>query len=146
MALVIGGTMIATALSVPVQHGPAPRAGTHPPGPAQLRALAANRPFMILLGAKVFQYLAFAAMAASGLLYLLNVIGAGYSGQIVLTLSGNVVTALAMPLWVRSGRRLGKRTTYLIGVVLYCTAALSWLTADPDTGAACSGWGPERSS
>jgi GPH family glycoside/pentoside/hexuronide:cation symporter len=130
MALVIGGAMTATALAVPVQHGTPPRTGSPLPGPAQISAIANNRPFMLLLGAKVFQFLAFASIASTGLLYMLNVLGVGYSGQIVLAVTQNVVSALTMPLWVRLGRKLGKRQTYLIGVLLFCGTALSWLGAD----------------
>jgi GPH family glycoside/pentoside/hexuronide:cation symporter len=129
MALIIFGAMTATALSVPVQHGEVPKSGHHLPGLGQLRALGANRPFLMLLGAKIFQFLAFASNASCGLLFMLNVVGVGYNGQIVLTVVANVVTAAIMPLWVRTGRRLGKRRTYLMGVALYCVATLSWLTA-----------------
>jgi glycoside/pentoside/hexuronide:cation symporter, GPH family len=132
MALIIGGAMTATALAVPVQHGAPPRAGGHMPTGSQLRAIMSNRPFMLLLGAKVFQFLAFASIASTGVLYLLNVLEVGYSGQIVLAVTQNIVSALSMVLWVRLGRRLGKRRTYFIGVVLFCLAALSWLLADKD--------------
>lgn len=134
MALIIGGAMTATALAVPVQHGAPPRAGHHLPGPAQLRALARNRPFLMLLGAKVFQFLSFASMASAGLLYMLNVLGVGYNGQIIFAVTSNIATALVMPLWVHCGRRLGKRRTYLIGVAIYCLNSLSWLFAGPGIG------------
>ncbi|MCY1672742.1 MFS transporter [Novosphingobium sp. SL115] len=132
MALVIGGAMTATALSVPVRHAPESmkRATSHMPDMAQLRAIVANRPFMMLLGAKVFQFLSFASVASTMLLFMLNVVGIGYDGQIVLSMTQNLVTALAMPLWVWTGKRIGKRRTYLVGVVLFSAAALSWLTAD----------------
>lgn len=130
MALVIAGAMTATALAVPVLHGEPPRSGNHLPGPAQIRAIANNRPFMLLLGAKAFQFLSFASIASTGLLYMLNVLGVGYNGQIVLAVTQNIVSALIMPLWVRLGRTLGKRQTYLIGVVIFCATALSWLLAD----------------
>lgn len=132
MALIIGGAMTATALSVPVRHAPegTKRATSHMPNMAQLRAIARNRPFMMLLGAKVFQFLSFASVASTMLLFMLNVVGIGYDGQIVLAMTQNLVTALAMPLWVWTGKRFGKRRTYLMGVVLFCTAALSWLMAD----------------
>ncbi len=132
MALIIGGAMTATALAVPVQHGTPPRAGGHMPTGSQLRAIFKNRPFMLLLGAKIFQFLAFASIASTGVLYLLNVLEVGYSGQIVMAVTQNIVSALTMPLWVRLGRRLGKRQTYFVGVVLFCIGALSWLTADTD--------------
>lgn len=132
MALIIGGAMTATALSIPVRHAPEgmQRATSHMPNMAQLRAIVRNRPFMMLLGAKVFQFLSFASVASTMLLFMLNVVGIGYDGQIVLAMTQNLVTALAMPLWVWTGKRLGKRRTYLIGVVLFCAAALSWLVAD----------------
>lgn len=132
MALIIGGAMTATALSIPVRHAPEgmQRAKSHMPNMAQLRAIAANRPFMMLLGAKVFQFLSFASVASTMLLFMLNVVGIGYDGQIVLAMTQNLVTALAMPLWVWTGKRIGKRRTYLIGVVLFCAGALSWLLAD----------------
>ncbi|EIZ80525.1 major facilitator transporter [Novosphingobium sp. Rr 2-17] len=130
MALIIGGSMTATALAVPVKHGDAPLAGKHLPGFAQMRAIARNRPFMMLLGAKIFQFLSFASVASTMLLYMLNVLHVGYNGQIVFSVVQNVVTALAMPLWVWSGRTYGKRHTYLAGVVLFCLTTLSWLFAD----------------
>lgn len=132
MALVIGGAMTATALSVPIQHGEPPKSGKHLPGPRQVVEIARNKPFMLLLGAKVFQFLSFASMASTGLLFMLNVLGVGYNGQIILSVTQNVVTALVMPLWVRTGRRFGKRWTYLAGVLLYCGASLSWLAAGRD--------------
>ncbi|MFM5931216.1 MAG: MFS transporter [Novosphingobium sp.] len=132
MALIIGGAMTATALAVPVTQGAAPRAGQHMPTLGQLRAIVSNRPYMLLLGAKVFQFLAFASIASCGVLYLLNVLGVGYRGQIILAVTQNVVQALSLPLWVRLSRAQGKRTTYLFGVVLFSLGALSWLTATRD--------------
>ena len=132
MALIIGGAMTATALSVPVTEAEAPRSGQHMPTLGQLRAIVSNRPYMMLLGAKVFQFLAFASIASCGVLYLLNVLGVGYKGQIVLSVTQNVVQALSLPLWVRLGRSHGKRAAYLSGVVLFCLGALSWLTATRD--------------
>jgi len=130
MALIIGGAMTGTVLSVPVQHGTAPAAGKHLPGLAQIRAIARNRPFMMLLGAKVFQFLSFASVASTMLLFMLNVLHVGYDGQIVFAVVQNVVTAIAMPLWVWAGKAIGKRRTYLCGVVIFCLTTLSWLAAD----------------
>lgn len=134
MALIIGGAMTATALAVPVHHGKGTASGKHLPGFAQIRAIARNRPFMMLLGAKIFQFLSFASVASTMLLYMLNVVGVGYSGQIVMAVTQNVVTALVMPLWVWCGKTIGKRRTYLIGVVLFCLTTLSWLLADSSIG------------
>lgn len=129
MALVIFGTMTGTVLAVPATHAqkdeksPAQKV----PFGRQVRLITRNRPYMLLLGAKVFQFLAFASMGSTGLLYLLNVLNLGYSGQITLTATSNVATALSMPLWVWMGARIGKHRTYLVGVLVFCATALSWL-------------------
>lgn len=131
MALVIFGAMTATVLSVPATHAEEAHANAPPPLslPRQIALMGRNRPYMLLLGAKVFQFLAFASIGSCGLLYLLNVLGVGYGGQILLTSVQNIVTALSMPVWVWSGKKIGKRGTYLIGVFIFCATALSWLAA-----------------
>jgi GPH family glycoside/pentoside/hexuronide:cation symporter len=129
MALVIFGAMSATVLSVPTTHGEERKEGDAPALSLarQIALMGRNRPYRLLLGAKVFQFLAFASMGSTGLLFMLNVLGLGYDGQILLTAVQNVATALSMPLWVRTGATMGKRKTYLIGVLLFCATALSWL-------------------
>jgi len=131
MALVIFGAMTATVLSVPATDAEEAHADAPPPLslPRQIALMTRNRPYMLLLGAKVFQFLAFASIGSCGLLFLLNVLGVGYGGQILLTSVQNIVTALSMPLWVWSGKKIGKRGTYLIGVFIFCATALSWLAA-----------------
>ena len=130
MALIILAAMTTTALSVPTTHHQPVAKAEQRPLNAQLAIMWRNRPFMLLLGAKVFQFLSFASLASTGILYLLNVVGIGYQGQIIWSVTQNIVMALSMPLWVRFGRKLGKRVAYLIGVGFYCMAALSWLPAD----------------
>lgn len=130
MALIILGAMTATALSVPVTHHQPVEKKDAKPMATQLAIMWRNRPFMLLVGAKVFQFLSFASLATTGLLYLLNVVGIGYQGQIVWAVTQNIVMALSMPVWVRAGRRFGKRNAYLMGVVIFCATALSWLPLD----------------
>lgn len=129
MAIIILSTMTATFLAT--ARAPAvERTNTKPRlAGGQIALLVRNRPFMLLAGAKVFQFLAFASIATTGLLFMLNVLSVGYDGQIVLAVSQNIAMALSMPLWVRLGRRIGKRSTYLVGVLLFCIAAASWLLA-----------------
>jgi len=132
MALIIGGAMTATVLAVPATHAALDTDGRRAPAVPLIRQFALmsrNRPFLLLLGAKVFQFLSFAAIGSTGLLFMLNVLGVGYDGQIELMVIQNLVTALSMPLWVWLGRIIGKRRTYLLGVLLFCATALSWLLA-----------------
>ena len=97
---------------------------------SQLVGIFDNRPFVLLVGAKILQFLGFASIGVTGLLFMLNVLHVGYTGQIELAVSLNIAMAISMPLWVRLGEWIGKRNTYLLGVVIFCGAALSWLLAD----------------
>jgi GPH family glycoside/pentoside/hexuronide:cation symporter len=106
---------------------------THSVERVTLRGLAGiftNRPFVLLICAKVFQFLGFASVGTTGLLFILNVLHLGYQGQIELSIIQNVVMALTMPLWVKAGARIGKRWAYLIGIALFCGTAFSWIFAD----------------
>ena len=96
----------------------------------QTLQLLNNRPFVMLVGAKIFQFLAFASVATTGLLFFLNVLHIGYVGQIHLSVAVNVTVALVMPLCVWLGTAIGKRNTYLLGVLFFCVGSLSWLWAD----------------
>lgn len=130
MALIIFGAMTGTALSVPTTHHQPVEKEHVKPLTVQLKIMWANRPFIMLVGAKIFQFLSFASLATTGLLYLLNVVGIGYQGQIIWAVTQNIVLALSMPIWVRLGKRFGKKAAYLMGVVIFCLSALSWLPAD----------------
>lgn len=132
MALVILGAMLASffgtanARAVPRNEGPHKRGVSW----SEALQLFRNRPFAMLVGAKVFQFLSFASAATCGLLFMLNVLHIGYKGQIHLSVCMNLTVALSMPLLVKMGARFGKQKTYLFGVVLYAAGALSWLAAD----------------
>jgi GPH family glycoside/pentoside/hexuronide:cation symporter len=98
----------------------------------QLRLLLRNRPFMLLVAAKIFQFLAFASTATTTLLFMLNVLGVGYTGQMIYSMSANLVVAISMPLWLWLERRFGKRNAYLLGIAVMCAVSLSWLATGND--------------
>lgn len=100
----------------------------------QLALLGSNRHFVFLMGAKIFQFLAFASTAGTIVLFMLNVLKVGYSGQIEMAIAQNAATALGMPLWLRIARRFGKNAAYMSGVTIYIAAMLSWLQAGADIG------------
>jgi len=134
MALIILSAMTATFLATG-NAATVERASATPRLPGgQIALLLKNRPFMLLVGAKIFQFLSFASIATTGLLFMLNVLGVGYEGQIVLAVSQNIAMALSMPVWVRLGRRIGKRSTYLVGVLLFCLGAVTWMLAERGIG------------
>jgi len=98
----------------------------------QLRDVLRNRPFVMLMGAKIFQFLSFASLATTALLFMLNVLRLGYYGQMQLAISQNIAVAASMPLWLWLERRIGKRNAYFIGIGVMSAASLSWLPAGRD--------------
>jgi GPH family glycoside/pentoside/hexuronide:cation symporter len=100
------------------------------------RLLLANRPFCLLAAAKIFQFLSFASVATTSLLFMLNVLQIGYTGQVMLAVTQNVASALSMPGWLWLERRLGKRNAYLIGITIMSVTSLSWLLAQANPGTA----------
>jgi len=95
------------------------------------RTLLDNRPFVLLMVIKISQYMAIAVINTTKLLFLLNVVGIGYVGLINLTLVQNIVSAACLPLWVKLGRRIGKRPAYLLATALLGLVYVSWFFTGP---------------
>jgi GPH family glycoside/pentoside/hexuronide:cation symporter len=117
------GTAGARVVAVPPRQKIPPR--------LLLRSLVSNRPFMLLMGVKLTQYIAIAIVGTTKLLFLLNVLGLGYVGLVHLALVQNVVAAACVPLWVKVARRVGKKGAYLIAIVMLAGLYASWLFAKP---------------
>lgn len=136
MGIVTAVLMFATlALSfVGTRRAPVIRAvaATHklPRGEA-LRALAGNRPFVLLMLIKMGQFMGIAVVNTTKLLFLLNVVHIGYAGLINLTLVQNLVSALCVPLWARVSRRIGKRPAYLLATAALALTYASWIFTGP---------------
>ncbi len=92
-----------------------------------------NTPLMLLIGAKLCQYIAFGIMTPINLLFLLNVTSFGMTGMIHLAVVQNSMIFLAMPVWTRVGRRLGKRGAYLLAQAIMIPAIVSWWWVDGTT-------------
>jgi GPH family glycoside/pentoside/hexuronide:cation symporter len=108
--------------------------GSPPPtGPQEsaLRVIAANQPFLMLLAAKVLQLVGLAAMQASVLFLLVQVLKLDALLVGNYTLATTIAMIASMPLWVRLGRRFAKRDLFIAGVLLYALVKLSWLIAVP---------------
>ena len=91
---------------------------TNLPKMAQVASLARNAPFVRLMGAKAFLYLAIAVVSTTKLLFLLNVLGVGYDGLVHLTVSQNLVAMATVPAWTWAGRRYGKTFCYLLAIAI----------------------------
>ncbi|ATW03378.1 MFS transporter [Sphingorhabdus sp. YGSMI21] len=131
MALVIGSAMFASFLgTAKAPHIEASKEPEPAISWASLKQIYRNKPFVAIVAAKIFQFLAFASLATTGLLFKLNVLLIGYTGQMQLALAQNISTALSMPLWLWMERKMGKRNAYIIGLLMMAIGSLSWLTTD----------------
>ena len=134
MGLVLALVILTAMISSFIGTGKAERiersVGPKPSLAAQLTSVWANRHFVLLMGAKIFQFLAFASSSGTVVLFMLNVLKLDYSGPRDYSIASNVTVAIAMPLWVRVARKLGKKNAYLLGAGIYMTVMASWLLAD----------------
>ena len=128
LGALVAATMLTAFAASARARGLAPQRGQH--GPA-LAVILGNRPFLMLLAAKVFQLVGLAAMQASVLFLLKQVLGLG-EGLIGAYVGATTLATIAsMPLWVRLGRRFAKRDLFIAGCLLYALVKLSWLLAVP---------------
>jgi GPH family glycoside/pentoside/hexuronide:cation symporter len=98
---------------------------------AALRTMWSNKPFVLLMTIKLFQYTGIAMITTTKLLFLLNVVKIGYGGFLQLTLVQNIVMAAVLPLWVPVARRIGKRPAYLVATGLLVLLYISWYFTGP---------------
>lgn len=130
MALVIGTAMLISFFGT--AKAPHLEAGKshHPLDWASVRLILRNRPYMLIVGAKIFQFLAFASVATTSLLFKLNVLLVGYMGLMQLALAQNIASALSMPFWLWMERQWGKRNAYIIALLTMIVGQLTWLVSD----------------
>ncbi len=126
-ALVLATMLIAFAASARARATPAPPGGDR----ESLLVVLANRPFMLLLVAKTFQLVGLAAMQASILFFIVQVLGASEGVVGVYVTITTVAMLASMPLWVRLGRAHAKRTLFIAACLGYALLKLSFLLAVP---------------
>lgn len=127
------GAIVTATMLVAFTASARARATVATPGVQEnaLKVIAGNRPFLMLLAAKVFQLVGLAAMQASVLFLLKQVLGLGEGLIGVYVGVTTIATIASMPLWVRLGRRFAKRDLFIAGCLLYALVKLSWLLAVP---------------
>lgn len=106
-------------------------AGSHKLRMADIKSLTGNTPLMLLMGAKATQYISFGIMQPANLLFLLNVAKTGYTGMVHMAVAQNLTVFAAQPIWLRLGRRYGKRNCYLAAILIMIPVSLSWYWVGP---------------
>jgi GPH family glycoside/pentoside/hexuronide:cation symporter len=136
MGLVVAGVVAAAmlvafrasraAFSLP----PEPHVGG-PRGLARFRVVLDNRPFMLVIAAKVLQLIGLASISAS-LLFLIKYVVRGDEGLVAAYgATAGIVSIASMPLWVAIGKRLSKKSIYIASCLGFALVTLSWLAAGP---------------
>lgn len=98
----------------------------------QIKTVAENRPFVILIGVKVLQFFALAASASTAAFFVTVVLKQEFT---LLTIFGLATTAsiiASVPFWRELGKRITKRVGFLIGLVGEVVSTLIWLAMTPD--------------
>ena len=88
-----------------------------------------NRPFMLIIAAKICQLIGLASLTASILFLMNNVLLQPESTVGFYVMASTVATLIAMPIWVRLGRHFSKRTLYVAACLLFACLSSSWLLA-----------------
>lgn len=105
----------------------------HVPYRTQLRAALANRPFVILQGAKLMLLSAAGLHTASAAFFVQRRLemSDAWLGTIYATLT--IGTVVGQPMWLWMARRFGKRNSYTLGGLYTALVWLAWLPFGPGT-------------
>ncbi len=129
----------ATTASHAATSGQASGADTTAPRPAaarigfgeQLRAVAGNRPFVMLILSKLALLLAIASFGATFAYFVVHVLRATYALLGTFTVVSTATMFASLPLWLRLIKRTDKRRTFMFAGVAYAALSLTWLLAGP---------------
>jgi glycoside/pentoside/hexuronide:cation symporter, GPH family len=125
--------VVATGASGAGQAAAAGAAGraARPDIRAQLRAVANNRPFLLLILSKLALLLAVASFGATFAYFVVHVLKATYALLGTFTVVSTAAMFVSLPIWMRVIRRTDKRRAFMIAATAYALLALSWLLAGP---------------
>jgi Na+/melibiose symporter-like transporter len=131
VAIACGAPAIALLLWRVRDQGPArPAAGAGVPARVLIREMLRNAPFSRLLSAWFINGLANGLPAVLFPLYLQYALQAGPVAQGALIAAYFVAGVIAMPMWVRLSRRLGKHRTWCLAMIMACLAFI-WVPLLP---------------
>ena len=91
-----------------------------------------NRPFMLIIAAKVCQLVGLASLTASMLFLMKNVLLQPESTIGLYVTASTVAILTLMPVWVWLGKYFSKRTLYIVACLLFACLTSSWLLAGPN--------------
>ena len=95
----------------------------------QLRAVAGNRPFLILILSKLALLLAIASFGATFAYFVVHVLKATYALLGTFTVVSTITMFASLPLWLRLIKLTDKRRTFMLAATAYALLSFSWLLA-----------------
>jgi GPH family glycoside/pentoside/hexuronide:cation symporter len=98
----------------------------------QFRLVLLNRPFFALGFVKAVQFLQLAIGAAVSLFFFVNVLQKDEGALLPFGIAISLGSVLSIRLWLIIARRLGKRGSFLLAVMLQSVLYLSWALATPE--------------
>lgn len=101
----------------------------------QIKLFLSNKPFVVLGGIKIAQFLQLAVGGTSTIFFFVHVIKKGEGALLPFGIAYLSASALSIPLWLPLIKRFGKREIFMFGLILQSMAFLSWLLAsqtEPD--------------
>jgi GPH family glycoside/pentoside/hexuronide:cation symporter len=131
----IGFMLAAVVLAAMLSAFAAARRTRQVPGGAQnggfkrYLVVLQNRPFMLIIAAKVCQLVGLASLTASILFLMKNVLLQPESTVGLYVFAGTIATLSTMPVWVWLNRRISKRNLYIIACLLFACLTSSWMLA-----------------
>jgi GPH family glycoside/pentoside/hexuronide:cation symporter len=88
-----------------------------------------NKPFMLIMAAKILQLVGIASLTASILFLFKSVLGAADSAPAFYVAGASAATVLTMPIWVKLGRRFSKQVLYGAACIGWAIITATWLLA-----------------
>ncbi|WP_439534673.1 MFS transporter [Polymorphobacter sp.] len=132
IGLILGGTILlamTTAGAAALRTRRVASTGAGASGFGRFAIVFKNRPFMLIMAAKVMQLIGLASMTASILFLLKSVLGTPDSSVAYYVTGSTAGTLLTIPLWARLNKRFAKQTLYMIACLGFSTMVLTWLLA-----------------
>jgi GPH family glycoside/pentoside/hexuronide:cation symporter len=131
VGFILAGVVIAAMLSTfaAARRTRQVAGGAQAGGFKRYQVVLQNRPFMLIIAAKVCQLVGLASLTASILFLMKNVLLQPESTVGLYVTAATIATISTMPVWVWLGKRFSKRNLYMAACLLFACLTSSWLLA-----------------
>lgn len=98
----------------------------------QLKTAIENRPFLLLISAKLCQLIGFTSVGATGVYFKVVILKLDYQITSAYLIATTAAVLIALPIWNRIAKSQGKLRVYIFCAGCYAVITLTWLFATPD--------------